>query len=123
MPKQTKAKKTSVKASKTTAVKKQIVPKSRTKIAAAKVATRTPSRTDDGPYLLKLTMFALLGLLWIKIGFQANGMQLPLPIGFILGLYLARKERFQLDRKIEYAVLLAALLVGFIAPFGLYITI
>lgn len=93
------------------------------KQAAAKTATIKQSTRSDGAYLLKLTLFALLGLVWIKVSKVGNPYSIPVPIGFIIGLFFASQEHFQVDRKIEYAVLIAATLVGLIAPFGLYIAL
>jgi len=58
--------------------------------------------------------------LWLKI--THNNYQIPLPLGFLLGLLFATHEHFQIDRKIELAILLIAMLVGFWAPIGLFIT-
>lgn len=75
----------------------------------------------DGLFLLKLLLYILVGSLWLKI---ANGgsVTFGLPIGFIAGLFFVRYERFQIDRKIEYAALLVAMLVGYFAPYGFYIS-
>lgn len=74
----------------------------------------------DGVYLLKLLLYVLLGSMWLKIS-HANGLSIPIPLGFILGLIFTSHEHFQIDRKIEYAVLLVAMLFGYFAPYGLYI--
>ena len=74
----------------------------------------------DGVYLLKLLLYVLLGSMWLKIS-SGNGLHLPIPVGFIVGLIFSSHEHFQIDRKIEYAVLLIAMLFGYFAPYGLYI--
>jgi uncharacterized transporter YbjL len=76
--------------------------------------------TMDGLYLLKLLLFLLLGSLWVKVS-NGNSINLGLPVGLIVGLIFASHEHFRIDRKIEYAVLLAAMLFGYFAPYGLYI--
>jgi hypothetical protein len=77
----------------------------------------------DGVYLLKLVLYLLVGSLWLKVT-TAAGTHIPLPIGFIIGLLFTTHEHFQIDRKIEYAVLLVAMLVGYFVPtYGLYITL
>lgn len=75
----------------------------------------------DGIYILKLLLYVLLGSLWLKI---ANGGNITfgIPIGFIIGLIFTSHERFRIDRKIEYAVLLVAMLVGYFAPYGLHVS-
>lgn len=73
-------------------------------------------------YFLKLVVYLILGSLWVKIS-DGQTVQLPLPIGFIAGLVLAAHDQIQLDRKLGYALLLVAMLVGFWAPFGVYVII
>lgn len=75
----------------------------------------------DGVYLLKLVFYALIGTLWLKMG-NGSSVSLGLPIGLIIGVAFTAHEHFQIDRKIEYAVLVIAMLVGYFAPFGLYIS-
>lgn len=77
------------------------------------------SRLTDN-YFLKFVVILILGCLWIKIG-RPNEWQVPIPLGLIVGTYLISKDKLKIDRKIEYAVLLVAMLVGFWAPIGLYI--
>jgi hypothetical protein len=81
------------------------------------------SRLDafDGVYLLKMTLYLLIGSLWLKID-NGVGMHIPLPIGLAIGLFFATHEHFRIDRKIEYAILLVAMLFGYFAPYGLYIS-
>jgi hypothetical protein len=74
----------------------------------------------DGVFALKLALYLILGTLWLKV---SNGQTMfPIPIGLVVGLVLASQEHFNIDRKIDYAVLLIAALIGFWAPFGLYIS-
>lgn len=79
-----------------------------------------PKATFDGVYLLKMLLYLLAGSLWVKIS-SGEGFSLWLPVGFVIGLLFTRHERFQIDRKMEYVALLAGLLIGFFASFGLYI--
>lgn len=76
----------------------------------------------DSAYFLKLVLYLIVGSLWVRIGNSQGTLQLPLPVGLLIGALFARHEQFQLDRKIEYAVLLVAMVVGFWAPIGLSIT-
>jgi hypothetical protein len=75
----------------------------------------------DGVYLLKMVLYLLVGSLWLKIGHNSE-LALPLPIGLAIGLIFASHEHFRIDRKIEYAVLVAAMLFGYFAPYGIYIS-
>jgi hypothetical protein len=75
----------------------------------------------DSTYFLKLVLYLMLGSMWVKI--TKGDSQIPVPVGFIVGLVFTAHEHFKIDRKIEYAVLLIALLVGFWAPIGLFINL
>lgn len=88
-----------------------------------KTKTKTVTRSAqelDTVYFLKLVMYLVLGSLWVKITLNEST-QIPLPVGLVAGLFVARRDRRQLDRKIGFAVLLVAMLVGFWIPFGIYI--
>lgn len=74
----------------------------------------------DTIFLLKLLLYVLLGSLWLKVS-HGDNISIALPVGFVAGLIFATHEHFRIDRKIEYAVLFAALMIGYIAPYGLYI--
>jgi hypothetical protein len=87
---------------------------------ATRKRAATPEDTFDGVYLLKMVLYLLAGSLWLKIGGE-NGLSVPLPIGLAIGLLFTTHEHFRIDRKIEYAVLLVAMLFGFFAPYGIYI--
>lgn len=75
---------------------------------------------SDSVYFLKILLFFILGSIWLVI----SGISLPpLPIGLIIGVVFASHDHFQIDRKIEYAILLAASIVSYIAPIGISIVI
>lgn len=82
-----------------------------------------PTETDSA-YFLKLVLYVVLGSLWLKFasplmigGVVLNG----LPIGLVLGLIFASHDHFQVDRKIEYAVLLIVTILSYFAPSGILI--
>lgn len=79
-------------------------------------------KTYEEAYFLKLVLFLVLGSLWLKVS-DGQTWQIPIPVGFILGMALAMHDHFRIDRKIEYALLLAAMFIGFWAPIGIYITV
>lgn len=85
-----------------------------------KTKSKRPSAELDGVYLLKLLLYVLLGSLWMKVS-NGDSVTVGVPIGFIVGLIFTSHEHFQIDRKIEYAALLVAMLFGYFAPYGLYI--
>jgi hypothetical protein len=74
----------------------------------------------DSVFFLKLVFYLIIGSLWLKLT-KGESTQLPLPAGLAIGLVFTSHEHFQIDRKIEFAILLIAALVGFWAPFGIFI--
>jgi hypothetical protein len=94
----------------------------RTRQIVRKTTTHKPasSATFDGLYLFKMVLYLLLGSVWIKIN-RGSDVTIPIPIGLVVGLFFTLHEHFQIDRKIEYAIMLVAMLFGYFAPYGLYI--
>lgn len=84
-----------------------------------KLVNREPVEKDS-VYFLKLILFFVLGTLWVQFG-DANGVAIP--VGLIFGVLLATHEHFQVDRKVEYAVLLIAAVLSYIAPIGFILTV
>lgn len=79
---------------------------------------------SDGTYFLKLVLYIVLGTLWIKFqspivvgDFIFSG----LPIGLFIGLFFAAHDHFQVDRKIEYAILIVMTIASFFLPLGIVI--
>ena len=78
----------------------------------------------DSLYFLKLVLYVIMGSIWLRF---SNPIQLgdfyinALPLGLLAGLIFAHHDHFQLDRKIEYAVLLVATIVSFFLPTGIII--
>ena len=87
----------------------------------AKTKQKTVKKTDDR-YFLKLVICLILGFFWLRI-VTLGSLQIPIPAGLIIGLVLVSKDKLKIDKKIEYAVLLVAMLVGFWAPVGLAIQV
>lgn len=79
------------------------------------------AQSFEGVYLFKMVLYLLLGSMWIKISAGAD-LTVPIPIGLIIGLIFATHEHFRIDRKIEYAIMLVAMLFGYFAPYGLYVS-
>jgi hypothetical protein len=78
--------------------------------------TKKPQETDNS-YFLKILLYFVLGTIWIKF----NG-YLVLPAGLILGVVVAQKDHFQIDRKVEYAILLISAVIG-LTGWGLYLAL
>lgn len=74
-------------------------------------------KESDSAYFLKLVLFLVLGAQWLRI--TTADYQVPVPVGFILGLMFAAHDHFQIDRKIEYALLLMSMFISFWLPVGI----
>jgi ABC-type dipeptide/oligopeptide/nickel transport system permease component len=86
------------------------------------MATPPPVKEEpDSLYILKLVLYLIVGSQWLKIQTK-TGAQISIPYGALLGLLFATHDHFRIDRKIEYAVLLVAMFVGFWIPIGLILT-
>lgn len=79
------------------------------------------AQEPDAIYFLKLVLYLIIGSQWLRI--TRGTMQIPLPIGLLVGILFTRMERFQIDRKIEYAILLVSMFVSFWLPLGLEIVL
>ncbi|CAN5407237.1 hypothetical protein BH10PAT3_BH10PAT3_7280 [soil metagenome] len=75
----------------------------------------------DSVYILKLVLYLIIGAQWVRV--TKGSTQYPVPVGFILGLLFASHDHFQIDRKIEYALLVLAMFIAFWLPLGLEIVI
>ncbi len=82
-----------------------------------KKAAKPASKETDNVYFLKILIYFVLGTIWLKY----NG-YLVFPIGLVLGVIIAQKDHFAIDRKVEYAVLLVSAILGLIGA-GFYLNI
>lgn len=78
----------------------------------------------DSTYFLKLVIYVILGTFWIKFSdpvylgsFVLNGV----PLGLCVGLIIASHDHFQVDRKLEYAVLVLMTIVSYFLPAGIIV--
>lgn len=85
--------------------------------------TKNTATEGDSAYFFKLVLFVILGSLWLKfsepITLAGNFQLLGLPIGLIIGLIFASQDHFQVDRKIEYAILMVMTIVSLFLPVGI----
>lgn len=95
------------------------------KVIMAKTKTQKPQKNEsDSVYFLKLVLYILAGSFWlrfnepIQIGDWIIG---AVPVGLVIGLLFAHHDHFQLDRKVEYAVLLIATILSFFLPTGIIV--
>ena len=89
-------------------------------MAKTKSKVRKASNSElDGVYLLKLVLYMIVGMQWIW--FENGTSRIPIPIGLIIGFMFAQHDHFKIDRKIEYAVLLVAMFIGFWIQAGVFV--
>jgi hypothetical protein len=74
---------------------------------------KKPQQELDSVFFLKIVVYMVLGSLWIRLVNPDLTAQIPIPIGLGIGLLIASHEHFQIDRKIEFSVLLVSALIGF----------
>ncbi len=86
-------------------------------------STKKSKAEPDSVYFLKMTLYVIVGSQWIWLTNTTGSKEVPLPLGLIIGLWFAAHDHFQIDRKIEYALLLVATFVGFWVQTGLYIRV
>ncbi len=75
------------------------------------------TREADSVYILKIVLYFILGTVWIR-----HEARTVFPLGFFLGILIARQDRFRIDRKVEYALLLLASVMGLIG-LGIFISL
>lgn len=76
----------------------------------------------DSVYFLKLVLYLVLGTIWLKFstpiivgGIPVSGV----PVGLLIGLLIASHDKFQIDRKIEYAVIMVMTVISYFLPAGI----
>jgi len=75
----------------------------------------------DSVFFLKLVIYLLLAVMWLQVNY--NGHTVPIPFGFFVGIFLANHDHFAIDRKIEYAVMLIAMIASYVLPIGFVLLI
>ena len=101
------------------ATKKKTV---RKKGSIKKTAVRKTTNESDGAYFLKLVLFLIISSLWLRIEFS-DGTLLPLPLGAAIAVIYAMHDHFQIDRKIELALILVGMFISFWLPIGIFISL
>lgn len=87
-----------------------------------KIKTVVHHKETDGAFFLKLVLYLILSSMWVRIEFD-DGTVLPLPIGAIVAVFYALHDHFQIDRKIELAIILVAMFISFWLPIGIFISL
>lgn len=84
--------------------------------SAPRTSARAASTDTDAVYILKLVLYLILGSQWLRI--TRGSLTIPLPLGVIIGILFAHTERYPVDRRIQYAILLLSMFIGFWLPIG-----
>lgn len=82
------------------------------------------TQESDSAYILKLVLYVVLGSFWLKFSIPleiGNVILNGLPIGLVLGFIFANHDHFQVDRKIEYAILVLMAILTYFLPAGIVI--
>lgn len=90
-------------------------------MAKAKSKRKSTAKETDGAFFLKLVLYVILGAQWVFLTDAPMTKQIPLPAGLLIGMFFTMHEHFQIDRKIEYAILLIACFIGYWAQTGVLI--
>ena len=83
--------------------------------------TKKTKLESDGAYFFKIVLYLILGSQWVRIVDSDLTQQIPIPIGFMIGILFAAHDHFKIDRKIEYAMLTVGMFVGFWIQSGIYV--
>ncbi len=89
-------------------------------VKTKKQKNKKSSATSDSAFFLKLVMYLILSSMWVRLQYQ-NGTELPLPLGAVIALVFASHDHFQIDRKIEVALILVGMFIAFWLPIGVFI--
>ncbi len=83
-----------------------------------------PVQETDSAFLLKIVLYVILASIWIKfdtpIDLGFTGLY-GIPVGLFIGLIVASQDRFQIDRKIEYVLLIVMTILTYFIPAGIVI--
>ncbi len=79
------------------------------KTAKASVRALAVQTEYDSVYFLKILVYLIIGSAWGVIAGHRE-----LPVGLLVGLVLVQHEKLQIDRKIEYAILIVGAVLGLV---------
>ena len=79
---------------------------------------KTRINSPDFMFILKITVYLVLSTQWLYLQKTGGSYQIPIPVGALIALFLSFRERFRIDRKIEYVVIILAMFIGFWLPIG-----
>ena len=103
--------------------------KTKTRVKSKKRAQKTARKPKqavveerDSIYFLKLVLYIVLGTIWLKFSDPIIVGGIPLagvPVGLLIGLLIASHDKLQIDRKIEYAVIIVMTVISYFLPAGI----
>ncbi len=76
---------------------------------------------DEQSSVYFLKVFSVYGSWFLVLRLDNGTSAFGLPVGLGVGLILSSHEHFQLDKKIEIAILLVMTVFSFFLPFGLVV--
>lgn len=82
------------------------------------------SEERDSTYFLKIVLYIVMASFWVKFPepFQLGAFTVyGVPLGLMIGLLFATHDHFQIDRKIEYALLIIVTIITFYIPAGIVV--
>jgi hypothetical protein len=83
----------------------------------AKSSQITQNNEPDSVFILKVVLYLIVSSLWLNV-YTSSTHRIPLPLGALVALLFASHDHFKIDRKIEYAIILVAMFVGYWVPVG-----
>ncbi len=89
-----------------------------------KIKKKPLIKESDSAYVLKLVLYVVLGSFWLKFQMPIEIGSIvinAIPIGLFLGILFASHDHFQVDRKIEYAILIMMTVLSYFLPSGIVI--
>ncbi len=86
----------------------------------SKKSTLKQRPETNSVYFLKILMYFILGTVWVRLVNVNIGAfhDISLPVGLVVGLLFASHEHFQIDSKVEFAILIIAAFISFYLPVG-----
>lgn len=88
----------------------------------SRIARKRPAAESDSAYLLKIVLYVILGSLWLRFPEPLSIGPILLtgfPLGLCIGLLFASHDHFQVDRKIEYVILILVTIITLFLPTGI----
>ena len=93
----------------------------KTKKPTKKIVKNKNTHESDGAFFLKIVLFLIISSLWLRVEYS-SGTVMPLPIGAAIAVIYAMHDHFQIDKKIELALILVGMFISFWLPIGIFIS-